>query len=131
MWHRPPTFPPRNVYYYFKTKDDLVDAAIDAHVREIEAMLASLERHRTPRARLKALIRACIEQRDLAAWRIGFLVGAAVCAAACLQSGRRGVDIPSVRGAASVCPRMVSRRRERGLDVTPPSRRSHGGPDGV
>jgi TetR/AcrR family transcriptional regulator, transcriptional repressor for nem operon len=61
--------PPGNVYYYFKTKDDLVDAAIDAHVREIETMLASLERHRTPRTRLKALVRAFIEQRDLAAER--------------------------------------------------------------
>jgi AcrR family transcriptional regulator len=61
--------PPGNVYYYFKTKDALVDAAIDAHVQEIETMLASLERHRTPRARLKALIRAFIDQRDLAAER--------------------------------------------------------------
>ena len=61
--------PPGNVYYYFKTKDDLVDAAIEAHVREIETMLASLERHRTPRTRLKALVRAFIEQRDLAAER--------------------------------------------------------------
>jgi TetR/AcrR family transcriptional regulator, transcriptional repressor for nem operon len=61
--------PPGNVYYYFKTKDELVDAAIDAHVHEIETMLASLERHRTPRTRLKALIRAFIEQRDLAAER--------------------------------------------------------------
>jgi TetR/AcrR family transcriptional regulator, transcriptional repressor for nem operon len=61
--------PAGNVYYYFKTKDDLVDAAIDAHVHEVEQMLASLERHRTPRTRLKALIRAFIEQRDLAAER--------------------------------------------------------------
>jgi len=61
--------PPGNVYYYFKTKDDLVDAAISAHVQEIETMLASLERHRTPRARLKALVRAFIAQRDLAAER--------------------------------------------------------------
>jgi AcrR family transcriptional regulator len=61
--------PPGNVYYYFKTKDDLVDAAIDAHVQEIENMLASLERYRTPRTRLKALVRAFIEQRHLAAER--------------------------------------------------------------
>jgi len=61
--------PPGNVYYYFKTKDDLVDAAISAHVQEIETMLASLERHRTPRARLKALVRAFVAQRDLAAQR--------------------------------------------------------------
>lgn len=61
--------PPGNVYYYFKTKDDLVCAAIDAHVQDIEAMLASLDRHRTPQTRLKALIRAFMEQRDLVAER--------------------------------------------------------------
>ena len=59
--------PAGNVYYYFKTKDELVNAAIDAHAHEITAMLASLERHRTPQARLKALIRAFTEQRELAA----------------------------------------------------------------
>ena len=61
--------PPGNVYYYFKTKDELVAAAIEAHALEIEAMLASLSRHRTPQARLKALIRAFAEQRELAAQR--------------------------------------------------------------
>jgi TetR/AcrR family transcriptional repressor of nem operon len=59
--------PAGNVYYYFKTKDELVEAAIGEHVSEIEAMLASLERHRTPQARLKALVRAFVEQRDLVA----------------------------------------------------------------
>lgn len=59
--------PPGNVYYYFKTKDDLVEAAIDAHRAEIEALLASLERHRTPQARLKALVRAFADQRDVVA----------------------------------------------------------------
>ena len=38
--------PAGNVYYYFKTKDELVAASIDAHALEIEAMLASLDRHR-------------------------------------------------------------------------------------
>ena len=59
--------PPGNVYYYFKTKDELVEAAIDEHRRQIEAMLASLERHRTPQARLKGLVRAFTERRELAA----------------------------------------------------------------
>jgi AcrR family transcriptional regulator len=59
--------PPGNVYYYFKTKDELVEAAIDAHVQTTEAMLASLERHHSPKARLKALARALTEQRELAA----------------------------------------------------------------
>src|ERR671918_2549711 len=59
--------PPGNVYYYFKTKDELVEAAIDAHAQAAAAMLTSLERHRTPKARLKALARALTEQRELAA----------------------------------------------------------------
>ena len=56
-----------NVYYYFKTKDELVEAAIEAHAADIRAFLTSFERHRTPRARLKAFVRALVEQRDLAA----------------------------------------------------------------
>ena len=59
--------PVGNVYYYFKTKDDLVEAAIDSHVRDIHTLLDSLERHRTPQARLKGLVRALTDQRDLAA----------------------------------------------------------------
>ena len=47
-----------NVYYYFKTKDELVQAVIDAHADAIRAMLGSFERHRSPRARLKAFARS-------------------------------------------------------------------------
>jgi AcrR family transcriptional regulator len=59
--------PAGNVYYYFKTKDELVEAAIDAHRAGLEAMLAALERHRTPQGRLKALIHALTDQRALVA----------------------------------------------------------------
>ena len=59
--------PVGNVYYYFKTKDELVHAAIDSHVDAIQALLRTLERHRTPRARLKALVRELTAQRELAA----------------------------------------------------------------
>jgi TetR/AcrR family transcriptional repressor of nem operon len=59
--------PVGNVYYYFKTKDELVAAAIDDHVRNIRSLLDSLERHRTPQARLKALVRALTTERELAA----------------------------------------------------------------
>jgi AcrR family transcriptional regulator len=59
--------PPGNVYYYFKTKDELVEQIIDTQLQEIEAMLASLEHHRTPQARLKALVRALTDQFELAA----------------------------------------------------------------
>jgi TetR/AcrR family transcriptional repressor of nem operon len=59
--------PVGNVYYYFKTKDELVDAVVERHVCDLRAMLASLERHRTPQARLKALVRALAEQREIVA----------------------------------------------------------------
>jgi TetR/AcrR family transcriptional repressor of nem operon len=59
--------PVGNVYYYFKTKDELVQAAIDAHAQDIQTMLASFDRHRSPKARLKALARALTDQRELAA----------------------------------------------------------------
>ncbi len=59
--------PVGNVYYYFKTKDELVDAAIESHALDVRTLLASLERHRTPQARLKALVRALTAQRELAA----------------------------------------------------------------
>jgi len=41
--------PVGNVYYYFKTKDELVQAVIDAHAQDIQTMLASFDRHRSPR----------------------------------------------------------------------------------
>jgi TetR/AcrR family transcriptional regulator, transcriptional repressor for nem operon len=59
--------PVGNVYYYFKTKDELVDAAIDSHVQDIQSLLRALERHPTPQARLKALVRELTAQRELAA----------------------------------------------------------------
>ena len=59
--------PVGNVYYYFKTKDELVEAAIGGYTRDVLAMLESLERHRTPKARLRALVGALTDQRELAA----------------------------------------------------------------
>jgi TetR/AcrR family transcriptional regulator, transcriptional repressor for nem operon len=59
--------PVGNVYYYFKTKDELIEAAIDSHMRDIRTLLDSLERQRSPRARLKGLVRALTDQRELAA----------------------------------------------------------------
>lgn len=55
------------VYYHFKTKDDLVEAAIDAHLAEMRAMLESFEKKSTPKSRLKALLHALADQRLLVA----------------------------------------------------------------
>ncbi len=59
--------PPGNVYYYFKTKDDLVRAVIDARTDQVRAMLDSLQTRRTPGARLKAPAHQWVEMRDLVA----------------------------------------------------------------
>ncbi|WP_328393881.1 TetR/AcrR family transcriptional regulator [Nocardia sp. NBC_00416] len=56
-----------NVYYYFKTKDELVEAAIGTHGEALRALLAELDTLATPRARLKALVGGWVDQRDLAA----------------------------------------------------------------
>ncbi|MFI6866364.1 TetR/AcrR family transcriptional regulator [Nocardia sp. NPDC050406] len=59
--------PVGNVYYYFKTKDQLVQAAIGAHASELDAIIAHLEELDAPAERLKSLVRGWVEQRDLAA----------------------------------------------------------------
>jgi len=59
--------PVGNVYYYFKTKDELVEAAITEHAREVREVLGSLESHEAGRARLKALVRMLSEKGELTA----------------------------------------------------------------
>ena len=56
-----------NVYYYFKTKDDLVEAVVDGRVEEVRALLARLDARRTPRARLKGLSANWAEAAELVA----------------------------------------------------------------
>ena len=52
-----------NVYYYFKTKDDILAAVMQARVDQLEATFAALERgHRSPKARLTALVRVVAGQ---------------------------------------------------------------------
>jgi AcrR family transcriptional regulator len=54
-----------NVYYYFKTKDEIIDAVVQSHLQFIRATLAAIEaNHRTPRARLKALVKMLVGERD-------------------------------------------------------------------
>jgi AcrR family transcriptional regulator len=56
-----------NVYYYFKTKDDLVRAVIESRTDQVRAMLDTLQARRTPGARVKALAHNWVEMRDLVA----------------------------------------------------------------
>ncbi|MFD5431380.1 TetR/AcrR family transcriptional regulator [Kitasatospora sp. NPDC127067] len=59
--------PVGNVYYYFKTKDELVRAALSEHSAHLDELTERLERLPDPLDRLKALVEAWVGQRDLAA----------------------------------------------------------------
>jgi TetR/AcrR family transcriptional repressor of nem operon len=56
-----------NIYYYFKTKDELIQAVINAVTQDLRKQFDSLDRHRSPKARLKALVHSLTDQRDLVA----------------------------------------------------------------
>jgi AcrR family transcriptional regulator len=57
-----------NVYYYFKTKDDIFAAVLQARVDELESGFAILERaDPSPQARLKALVGMVTEQAEVLA----------------------------------------------------------------
>jgi TetR/AcrR family transcriptional regulator, transcriptional repressor for nem operon len=60
--------PVGNVYYYFKTKDDVVAAVIEAHAQQIKATLALIDaQHGSPKSRLKALVREFTAQSEIVA----------------------------------------------------------------
>jgi TetR/AcrR family transcriptional regulator, transcriptional repressor for nem operon len=60
--------PPGNVYYYFKTKDEVIAAVIQAHAQQIKTTLAVIDaRHRSPRSRLKAFVREFTAQSETVA----------------------------------------------------------------
>jgi TetR/AcrR family transcriptional repressor of nem operon len=85
--------PVGNVYYYFKTKDDLVDAAIDSQIWDIQQLLRSLDELGSPQARLKGLIARLGGEADLVA-RYGCPLGSL-----CSELDKRddGVDRISAR----------------------------------
>jgi TetR/AcrR family transcriptional repressor of nem operon len=60
--------PPGNVYYYFKTKDEVIAAVIEAHAEQIRAELAAIDaREPSPKDRLKALVREFAGRSELIA----------------------------------------------------------------
>ena len=59
---------PGNVYYYFKTKDDVIAAVIEAHTQQIRTTLAFIDaHHRSPKSRLKAFVREFTAQSETVA----------------------------------------------------------------
>jgi TetR/AcrR family transcriptional repressor of nem operon len=56
-----------NVYYYFKSKDELIGAVLDCYQEQAKALTRAFERHRTPQARLKALVHNWADMREAVA----------------------------------------------------------------
>jgi len=76
--------PVGNVYYYFKTKDEVIGAVIEARVQQIKTTLAAIEaRHRSPKSRLKAFVREFTAQSEIVA-RFGCPLGSL-----CSEAGKR------------------------------------------
>ena len=109
-----------NVYYYFKTKDELVGAVLDCYKQQAATLLETFERHRSPQARLKALVRNWDEMRETVA-RHGCPMGS-------LCSELDKLDGGAGRGAAAVLAvivdwaegefRQLGRRDARDLALT-------------
>ncbi|MEU6664801.1 TetR/AcrR family transcriptional regulator [Streptomyces sp. NPDC046727] len=59
--------PVGNVYYYFKTKDELVQAALAEHSAHLDELTGRLDELTDPRDRLKGLVSAWVDQRETAA----------------------------------------------------------------
>ena len=60
--------PVGNVYYYFKTKSEIVAAVVDAHAGSIHSMLGGIDASQPdPAARLKALFAALAGENEMVA----------------------------------------------------------------
>lgn len=56
-------FPLGNIYYYFKTKDDLGNAVVNLRVSRFRKLLEKLDRHSSPAERLCAFVKIKIKNR--------------------------------------------------------------------
>lgn len=59
--------PAGNIYYHFKTRDDLIAAVVDTYLTDVTALLTGLDAVPGPAERLKALIGALTANAGLAA----------------------------------------------------------------
>ncbi|MFI6604681.1 TetR/AcrR family transcriptional regulator [Nonomuraea sp. NPDC050536] len=104
--------PVGNVYYYFKTKDELVAAALAEHARQLEVITGELDRLPSPRERLKGLVRGWIDQRDMAA-RFGCPTG--TLAAELDKRAEGGLDVEAGRVIRLLLDWVERQFREMGL----------------
>ena len=91
--------PVGNIYYYFKTKDELVSAVITAYDRDFATLDAILSQQVTPQARLKSLIRTWTAGRERIAQH-GCPIGSL-----CSELGKRTDEVSAE--AAAVLGRLI------------------------
>jgi len=107
--------PAGNVYYYFKTKDELIEAALSEHSDHLETLTRRLDQLPGPRERLKGLVDAWVAQRETAA-RYGCPTGTLAA-----ELGKRtegGVDLTAGRVIRHLLDWVEQQYRE--LGVTDP-----------
>jgi TetR/AcrR family transcriptional regulator, transcriptional repressor for nem operon len=76
-----------NVYYYFKTKNDIVHAVVESHLQQARGIMKAVdESNDSPRDRLKTLFGALMQDGELIA-RYGCPEGSL-----CLELGKRAGD---------------------------------------
>ena len=56
-----------NVYYYFKSRDELIAAVLDGYQEQAALLIQAFDRHRSPAARLKALVRSWDDMGEMVA----------------------------------------------------------------
>src|SRR5260221_13095761 len=61
--------PVGNVYYYFKTKDEIGEAIVEQRVLEFRALREQWERAGSPKERLQAFVENTLKNRDVLARR--------------------------------------------------------------
>jgi TetR/AcrR family transcriptional repressor of nem operon len=83
-----------NVYYYFKTKDAIMEAVIQKRAQEWQHLFGAWEQLSNPKERLVALINHTVGQADLMA-QFGCIVGSL-----CQELGKQGGTISA--GAAKL-----------------------------
>ena len=108
-----------NVYYYFKSKDELVGAVLYSYRGQAAMLIQGFERHRSPQARLKALVRNWADMRETVA-RHGCPMGT-LCAELDKIEGGRDRDAAAVLALiidwAEAQFRQLGRRDARDLAV--------------
>lgn len=84
--------PPGNVYYYFKTKDDVIAAVIGSHAQQITSTLGAIEaRHQSPKSRLKSLVQEFAAQSETIA-QFGCPLGS-LCSELDKRAGEPGLGV--------------------------------------